>query len=277
MHINTLQKVYEFLIKIYSCLKLKKSIVVINSMIFFHKYYLYNLFNNTINNNINNKDFSLLCISCFLIGIKSSDIYIRIDDMLYYIYKNNIIINDNKKEAHKKLIFYYEYEVLESLGFDITSYHIPNKLISDIFGKINNKIQIEKDENKQKKIKEYIIANIRYSFVFPIFLKFNMPTIVLSCIIIILKKFLKNFDIGQIINEFKEENFIQSEIDYFCELFNFFLVPKTNNDIIDKNEINDNKSINMDIIKKINLSNNADSLQYCPSNNFTETKTKGNV
>ena len=246
-------------------------------MIFFHKYYLYNLFNNTINNNINNKDFSLLCISCFLIGIKSSDIYIRIDDMLYYIYKNNIIINDNKKEAHKKLIFYYEYEVLESLGFDISSYHIPNKLISDIFEKINNKIQIEKDENKQKKIKEYIIANIRYSFVFPIFLKFKMPTIVLSCIIIILKKFLKNFDIGQIINEFKEENFIQSEIDYFCELFNFFLVPKTNNDIIDKNEINDNKPINMDVIKKINLSNNADSLQYCPSNNFTETKTKGNV
>jgi hypothetical protein len=246
-------------------------------MIFFHKYYLYNLFNNTINNNINNKDFSLLCISCFLIGIKSSDIYIRIDDMLYYIYKNNIIINDNKKEAHKKLIFYYEYEVLESIGFDITSYHIPNKLISDIFEKINNKIQIEKDENKQKIIKEYIIANIRYSFVFPIFLKFNMPTIVLSCIIIILKKFLKNFDIGQIINDFKEENFILSEIDYFCDLFNFFLVPKTNNDINDKNEKNDNKPINMDIIKKINLSNNADSVQYCPSNNFTETKTKGNV
>ena len=245
-------------------------------MIFFHKYYLYNLFNNTINNNINSKDFSLLCISCFLIGIKSSDIYIRIDDMLYYIYKNNIIINDNKKESHKKVIFYYEYEVLESLGFDIASYHIPAKLVTNLFEKIKNRIQIEKDENNLKTIKEIIIANIRYSFILPIFLKFNMPTIVLSSINIILKKLLGNFEIKQIINDFKEENIILSDIENFCNLYNFFLAPKKNSGINDKNEIIGDKPINMDIIKKINVSN-ADNVNYCPSNNITDNKSKRNV
>ena len=123
-------------------------------MIFFHKYYLYNLINNTTNNIINNKNFTLLCISCFLLGIKSSDIYIRINDILHYIYQDNILINNNNKESDKNIIFYYEYEVLESLGFDIASYHIRQKYISDLVETINNKNQNEKDENKIKKIKE---------------------------------------------------------------------------------------------------------------------------
>ena len=243
-------------------------------MIFFHKYYLCNLINNTTNNIINNKNFTLLCISCFLLGIKSSDIYIRINDILHYIYQDNILINNNNKESDKNIIFYYEYEVLESLGFDIASYHIRQKYISDLVETINNKIQYEKDENKTKKIKEYIIAYIKYCFILPVFLKFNPQTIVLSCINIIFKKLLNNFDIGQII-DLKRENVKHSDIDNFCELQNFFLEPKKTNDnnINDKIEINYNKVINMDIIKKINLSN-ADTVQYSPSNNYIENKNK---
>ena len=93
-------------------------------MIFFHKYYLYNLINNSIIN-INNKDFSLLCISCFLLATKSSDSLMRIDDILDCIYKNNILKNNNNLlEYHKKLIFNYEYEVLESLGFDVNTFNL---------------------------------------------------------------------------------------------------------------------------------------------------------
>ena len=71
-------------------------------MIFFHKYYIYNLFNNSIID-INNKDFSLLCISCFLLGTKSSETLIHIDDILKCIYKNNILkIEKNTMEYQKK-------------------------------------------------------------------------------------------------------------------------------------------------------------------------------
>ena len=197
-------------------------------MIFFHKYYLYNLINNSIIN-INNKDFSLLCISCFLLATKSSDSLMRIDDILDCIYKNNILKNNNNLlEYHKKLIFNYEYEVLESLGFDINTFNLTYKYISYLFDLINNKIQIEKDETKLKKIKEYLFAQIRYSFILPFFLKFNISTIVLSNINILLKQLLKNnFNIKQIILNLKEyEEVTQSDIDNFYNLYEFFFIKK---------------------------------------------------
>jgi hypothetical protein len=242
-------------------------------MIFFHKYYLYNLINNSIIN-INNKDFSLLCISCFLLATKSSDSLMRIDDILDCIYKNNILKNNNNLlEYHKKLIFNYEYEVLESLGFDVNTFNLTYRYISYLFDLINNKIQIEKDETKLKKIKEYLFAQIRYSFILPFFLKFNISTIVLSNINILLKQLLKNnFNIKQVILNLKEyEEVTQSDIDNFYSLYEFFFIKKKNNEIMDKNEINESKSINMDIIKKINQSNLND-IQYCPINNKQNDK-----
>ena len=237
-------------------------------MIFFHKYYLYNLINNSITN-IYNKDFSFLCISCFLLATKSSDILMRIDDILDCIYKNNILKNNNNLlEYHKQLIFNYEYEVLESLGFDINTLNITYKYVSNLFDLINNKIQIEKDDSKLKKAKEFLFAQIRYSFILPIFLKFNITTIVLSNINIFLKQLLKNnFNIEQVISDLKEnEEVTRSDIDNFCNLYEFFLIPKKNNDIKEKNGINESKSINMDIIKKINQSIPNDE-KYCPINN----------
>ena len=197
-------------------------------MIFFHKYYLYNLINNSIIN-INNKDFSLLCISCFLLATKSSDSLMRIDDILECIYKNNILKNNNNLlEYHKKLIFNYEYEVLESLGFDVNTFNLTYKYISYLFDLINNKIQIEKDETKLKKLKEYLFAQIRYSFILPFFLKFNISTIVLSNINILLKQLLKkNFNIKQVISNLKEyEEVTQSDIDNFYNLYEFFFIKK---------------------------------------------------
>ena len=239
-------------------------------MIFFHKYYLYNLINNSITN-INNKDFSLLCISFFLLATKSSDILMRIDDILDCIYKNNILknkSNNNLLEHHKKIIFNYEFEVLESLGFDINTFNITYKYVSNLFDLINNKIQIEKEESKIKKVKEFLFAQIRYSFILPIFLKFNISTIVLSNINIFLNQLLKNnFNFEQVISDLKEyEEVTRSDVDDFCNLYEFFLLPKKNNDIKEKNRINENKSINMDIIKKINQSIPNDE-KFCPINN----------
>lgn len=273
-HINTSKNVYEFIINIYGCLKLKKSSIIINSMIFFHKYYLYNLINNSIID-INNKDFSLLCISCFLLGTKSSNFLMRIDDILKCIYDNNILQNDNNPmENHKKIISYYEYEVLESLGFDIKSYDINLKYAYYIFDIINNQIHIEKDEAKLKKAKEYLIAQIRYSFILPFFLKFNPSTIILSTINIFFKKLKKNIDIGQVISDLKKHDEITlSDVDNFCNLYEFLILRKNTNEVNDKNEINDNKTINMDIIKKINLGN-SDNIQLNSSNNYSQINNK---
>ena len=265
-HINTSKKVYELIINIYGSLRLKKSHVIFNSMIFFHKYYLYYLINNNSIIDVNNKDFSLLCISCFLLGTKSSDILLRIDDILDSIYKNKILnIDKNSIEYQKKMIFYYEFEILQLIKFDIKSYDLTFKYFSFIFEQINNIFKIKTDESEIKKLKEFIIAQIRYSFVIPLFLKFNTLTIVLSGINILLKKFLINLQIEQIKHIIKEYEVTQEDIDKCCYLIEFFLMPK-------KSKINnDDKLINMDVIKNINVAN-SDSIQTFPSDIYNENK-----
>ena len=265
-HINTSKKVYEIIINIYGGLKLKKTQIIFNSMIFFHKYYLYYLINNNSIIDVNNKDFSLLCISCFLLGTKSSDILMRIDDILDSIYKNKILIIDkNSIEHQKKKIFYYEFEILQLIKFDIKSYDLTYKYFSFIFEQINNIFKIKTEESEIKKIKEFLMAQIRYSFVIPLFLKFNTLTIVLSGINNLLKKFLINLKIEQIKHIIKEYEVTQEDIDNCCYLIEFFLMPK-------KSKINnDNKLINMDVIKNINLAN-SDSIKTFPSDIYNENK-----
>lgn len=245
-------------------------------MIFFHKYYIYNLFNNSIID-INNKDFSLLCISCFLLGTKSSETLIHIDDILKCIYKNNILkIEKNTMEYQKKIIFYYEFQILQLIKFDIKSYDLTYKYFTNIFDQINSKIKIKEDESEIKKLKEFIIAQIRYSFVFPLFLKFNTLTIVLSGINILLRKLLINCDIEKIKFNIKEYTVNRNDIDNCCNLIEFFLMPKKNNNNINKNEkIDDdnNKMINMNVIKNINLAH-SESVQTYPSVLTNENNNK---
>lgn len=242
-------------------------------MIIFHKYYLYNLFNKSIND-FNSKDFSLLCISCFLLGTKSSDTLIRIDDILNCSYKNNILKNDNNFESHKKIIFNYEYEILSSLGFDIISFELNIKYISNIFDLINNRIKIERDADKIKKLKEFLIAQIRYSFQLPFFLKFNILSIVLSNIIMLMKKLSINFEIEQIISIIKDNGKInKKDINNFIFLYELFLNPKKNINITTKNELNENNTINMDTIRKINIGN-SDIEKDCSLNAYKDNTIK---
>ncbi len=199
----------------------------------------------------------------------------RIDDILKCTYDNNILQDDNNPmENHKNKIISYEYEVLEILGFDIKSYDINLKYAHYIFDIINNQIQIEKDESKLKKAKEYLIAQIRYSFILPFFLKFNPSNIILSTINIFFKKIKKNIDIGRVISDLKKHDEITlSNIDNFCNLYEFLIFHKKSNEINDKNELNEDKTINMDIIKKINLSN-SDNILLNSSNDYSQFNNK---
>ena len=237
-------------------------------MIYFHKYYLYYLFNNSIIIDVNNKDFSLLCISCFLLGIKSTDIFIRIDDILNSIYKNKfLLIDKSTMDDQKKTIFYYEFEILKLLKFDIKSSDLTYKYFSYIFDKVNNIIKIETKESNIKTLKDFLFSQIRYSFIIPLFLKFNTLTIVLSGINIYLKKFLINLEIEQIKLVIKEYEITQEDIDKCCNLIEFFFITKKNNYKIN----DDNKLINMDVIKHINIAL-SDSTKSYPSDICNENK-----
>ena len=106
-------------------------------MIFLDKFYLYNLKNKS---DIKfNSDLIIICISCFYLVIKSSNYLMRIEDIIDIIYKYNILNNDNNnnlKEKHKNLIFYYEFKILESIGFELNNFDLPYKYTSILFDKI---------------------------------------------------------------------------------------------------------------------------------------------
>ena len=73
------------IINIYNALKLKRSSIIFNSMICFHKYYIYNLYSNKAI--LNNSLLEYIAVACFFSGTKSSDFKIRVDDILNYSYK----------------------------------------------------------------------------------------------------------------------------------------------------------------------------------------------
>lgn len=225
-------------------------------MIFFHKFYLYNLINKSIIS-INNDNLIFICISCYFLVVKTLNYLIRLDDLLDIIYKYSLLKNENNdtnlKEKHKQLIFNYEFEILESIGFDLNNYDFPYKYVSYLFDKIINKFIT--DISKLKILKEYFLALVNYSYIFPHFLKFNALTIVLSLLKILF--IIKNIkiDFNQILSEFKEfeYKFIQKELDNCYSLIDFFLFNEKSN--LNNKKNNNNININIDIISKINVIN----------------------
>ena len=254
-HINISKNAYEIILKIYDYIKLKKPNIINKSMIFFHKFYLYNLINKS-NIDYDNGNLIYICISCYYLVTKSLNYLMRFDDIIDILYKYNLLKNDNNnniKEKHKEIIFEYEFEILESLGFDLNNYELPYKYISFLFDKIINKYIT--DISNLKNIKEYYLALINYSYIFPHFLKFNTLTIVLSLlkILFIIKNIKINFN--QILSEFKEfeYNFIQKELDNCYNLIYLFLFKEKID--IKNNNNKTNNSINMDVLLKINVVN----------------------
>lgn len=234
-------------------------------MIFFHRYYIYNLFNNQTIIDINNKDFPYLCISFFILGAKSSEALMNIDTILKYASEKKIINIDinYSLENYKKVIFYYEFEILSSINFDIESYGLTYKNISLLFDKIKLNIN---DNSKLKTIKEYLVAQVRYSFILPLFLKFSPLTIILSCISILFKQLSLNYEIDQVISDINGRNEIsRSDIERCSILIDLYLFPKNNK--------NDNNIINIDIIRKINVTN-SNKVQSLKTENINDNINK---
>ena len=246
------------IINIYNALKLKRTSIIFNSMIFFHKYYIYNLYLNQAN--FDNIKLAYIAIASFLTGTKSSDFKIRIDDILNYSYKCNILCQKMNNENREKVL-YYEFEILTVMQFNIFNYGLTYKNAYFVFETIIKSLKIEfKNDSISEKIKEYFIAQIRYSFVFPFFLNYDKKIIILSCANLLLKQLLPNHIIS--IWENKEYIDIRAEIIECSNIFEQFLnSEKKNKDNIeinnknDKNITSNEKQINIGIVRTINSTN----------------------
>ena len=109
-HIEISKKVNEIIFKLNKSMKLNYSSIIIKSMIFFHKYYLYNLYekNQFV---LDNSKVAIIAVTCFLIATKSFDIKIRIDNILDYSYKCDIL-EKNRNQKNKEELLLYENEIL---------------------------------------------------------------------------------------------------------------------------------------------------------------------
>ena len=200
-------------------------------------------------------------MACFFVGLKSSDIKLRLIDVLEYSFKCNFLCQ-KPNETDRKTILSYEFEILNIIQFDITNYGLTYKNSYFIFDTICKSLKIEfKDPSISEKVKDLYIALIRYSFIFPFFLKYEQKIIAISCTNLLLKQLSPKYQ--SLIFTLKEYSEFQTDIIDCSNLLEQFLKSKEVNTInnINKNVNNINninteqKGINIEIIPQINSTN----------------------
>jgi hypothetical protein len=221
-------------------------------MIFFHKFYIYNLYSKQVD--LDNTKLAYLAVACLYVGTKSSDLKIRIKDILEYSYKANILPKE-LGDKNREIILNYEFEILRIIQFDISNYGLTYKSSYYIFESIFNSLKLEcKDPSVSENIKDYFLAQLRYSFIFPFFLKYDKKTIILSCVNLIFKQLFPNSIIP--FWENKEFSDIKLDIIDCSKLFSQLLIPKKENSVYENNINNINneeeKGININIVRNIN-------------------------
>ena len=225
-------------------------------MIFFHRYYLYNLYSKN-QYNLDNSKVAIIAVTCFLIATKSFDIKIKIKDILDYSYKCNVL-EKNRNEKNKEELLLYESEILCIIGFNISEYKLNYTYSCNVLQDLFKSLKIEiKDASSSQKVKEYFLGIIRFSFIFPFFLNYSPKSIVLGSINILLKQLFPDY-VNQIWNK-KEYSDIHMDIIDFTNLFEQLFIRNTGNtnnfNNITNNRNNTNieeNEINFEIIRTIN-------------------------
>ena len=265
-------------------MKLNYSSIIIKSMIFFHKYYLYNLYekNQFV---LDNSKVAIIAVTCFLIATKSFDIKIRIDNILDYSYKCDVL-EKNRNQKNKEELLLYENEILCVIGFNALDYKFNYAYSCNILNDIFKSLKIDiKDSSILQKVKEYFLLFIRCSFVFPFFLNYSPRSLALGCINLLSKQLFPN-RANQIWN-IKEYSDIRMDIINFTNLFEqLFIRTQVNtnnfnniaNNTNNTNNTNNNKNLNIkinnftdNIIKNINTNNNTNNTNNNTSNNINNT------
>ena len=265
IHLDRIKACYDIIVKLYKSLKFKRTSIISNSLILYHKYYIYNLFTNLqLFNKLNDrKDLSCISIVCFFISIKASNYLMKIDSILDICYKNNILEanNEDEKIRIKNMVLNYESDILFSLNFNV-EHELPYNYIKKIWGDTSTKIleYIKKDNinsinninlssgddsSKLKLIKEKIADILNYSFLFPFFLYYTPIIIALSCLNIALKHFKIKLNIIDIISNHKEMESISMDD---IEVWILSKIKSVNNEM----QMNNINNINIKNIISIN-------------------------
>ena len=305
IHFDRLQICYDLILNLFKSVKLKRTSIISNSLILYHKYYIYNLFTNSnllnkLNDNNDNKDLKCISIACFFLSLKITNYLLQIDFLLDIIYKNNNleVKNSDEKIIIKNMVLKYESDILFSINFDL-EHDLPYIYIKNLWGDLSNKIleylnnnknnninkinnnflNNEDDTSKIKLIKDNISEILNYSFLFPFFLYYNSKIIALSCLNLALKKFNKKSNIIDIIsNHIEMKNISINDIEICSSLIDEIILSrirkKSNEEQInninnislhDLIPVNHNKEANNET--KLKLTNNIKKNEIYISNN----------
>ena len=294
IHLDRIKICYDLIVRLFKSLKLKRTSIISNSLILYHKFYIYNLFTNSnffniLNDNIENKDLKCISIACFFLSLKITNYLMKIDFILDNIYNNNIlIVKDNDEKLRiKNIVLKYESDILFSINFDL-EHDLPYIYIKNLWGDLSNKIleyinnkknninninnnffNNGDDTSKIKIIKDYISEILNYSFLFPFFLYYNSTIIALSCLNLALKKFNIKINIIDIISNHKEMKIISiGDIEVCSSLIDEIIlskIRKINNDT-QTNNIN-----NINLQNFLSINNNTE------ANNETKIKLSDSI
>ena len=277
IHFDRIKICYDTFVFLYKSLKLKRTSIISNSLVFYHKYYIYNLFINSalfnrLKDSKDNKELICIGIACFFISLKISNYLVKIDYLLDNIFNNNILVikDNNDKIIIRNMVLDFETDILYSINFDL-EHDLPYNYAKNLWGKLSNKILeylnnsknninninnnfLNNEDNTRKlnQIKEHIAEILNYSFLFPFFLYYNSTIIALSCLTLALKKFNMQKIILDIISNHKEMKIISiKDIDLCSSLIDEIIISKikSRNNEEEINNINNINLQNLALIK----------------------------
>ena len=239
-HFERVKYSYDLILKIYNLTKIKRTSIISNSLIIFHKYYIYTFFTNSSilialnEDNDNNKNLAYISLACFFISLKTSNYLFPCQFIIDSFCNIQKIENDEEKIKIRKKVLFYESDIFFSINFSM-EYKLPYPFLKNLLGigdgavlkyiiknsnkntNINNILaKIDNDENKIKCIKNTISEIVNYSFLFPFFLNYNSEIISFSCLKLALARLNSQINIKDIINIIdnyqKETKFVSIDV-----------------------------------------------------------------
>ena len=229
--------------KIYNLTKIKRTSIISNSLIIFHKYYIYTFFTNSSilialeEDKDNNKDLAYISLASFYISLKTSNYLFHIQFLIDSFCNIQKIENNEEKNKIRQKVLFYESDIFYTINFSM-EYKLPYPFLKNLLGigdqavlkfiiknsnnntnntNINNTLStFDNDESKIKHIKEIISEIVNYSFLFPFFLNYNSDIISFSCLILALARLNLQITIKDIINIIdncqKETKFVSIDV-----------------------------------------------------------------
>ena len=226
--------------------------ILISSMIYYHKYIL---FNNLLQSDLSALDKLVLFCSCIFLALKEANKLIHIDYLASKFQSSFNKIKNFEIEEIRDLMIQKEFDILISIEFDL-NIDWPYQMLNLV--KIYLK-SLQKGNETIARIINYINLNINDSHLFPLCLYYTPNEIVFSCILLAKKSY--NLDFINIDDLIKVNNLkIDNDNIKECTLY-ISKIIKYKNELIENVTINENKNV-ITNLKNINDNNHNENNNY---------------